>query len=1104
MIIPRSALSIEQAAETMAREPALVLGPGACTYNGVLVDIRRALLARLSNVPLPAAGSDYFNVFDIIETLHPTELEKAKQILREELHQLKPSIDVPVLAAANWVACVSLTPDTLFDAALRDRRDRLATSRDVTTVDSPSVTLGVRTLPIYRLLGTPTATEPRASLCYSKSDLLIREGQWPAQLSSFGDRLKDSVLVFLGTEPIPELTAKFLATVFSGPRPHPSRLLFMADDRTPDLPLINALLKRSGADVLRVDGDARQLASAIAARRSKLSTGAPVVTSARPAAHWQDLTSLQHLGYVVPSAQLEAAALEPIRRQVVDSLFRPASDDWRPYQFRLALERTLQGQLVAEATSFADASGSLAVATLRGAAGVGKTTFLRSVAQSLAADGHLVLWCKRATGESTGQQFRKLIAAAKGVLAAEKGLKRRVVIIIDDPWALRISPSEALAQAEGSQLKVLMIFGFRNSDYIVVNASESALPGRPNVEIELEHRLDAGELLRLQGVLVSIGAARDDVQAADLIARNPYGQASDVLCSLWYLIPDTRAQFESSLADEYRRLGNAQSIIEGAAASASQNGETAKAAYEAVAVASGFNVGLPVEVLVRSLEIDYRDWFAVCEPGKPIWGLLYDTYDETSESYMYRTRNQIVTNVLLRLVNGGLSGHSGQYRVLKRLMAACSGAAPAYKSFLYDILVRSRDILEKMFTFEQGLDLYDTALAAIPQGDRALEHHKGLWIKNVGGNFALAYEQLQKALAVPDGVGSTRDEPREYIHTSLAATVLAQVRAGDLSREAGFEQVVEHLRRASSFAYFNPNQSHVMANCLLEMAQVDGRVDALKLTCLGDALSEIERSLQLIGASGRTAFRYQKALVYFEDLQRRVVDELSDIQNLEDHAEQWFAVERKQIGFVAVARKMLAKATRTDIGGDYKKVSDYLDERMQRVEATGAIVDVDLHLVRADLIIRWRLQKTKAEVDWPRFAANLERVLGAPRYRDDVLRRFYYGVAQYQLGRLTDANATFASLRRMPNVPAPNAVRCVFVGKEGFPRRLQGLVSNSAYRQYVTIGALGVDVPVQGSAESGPGGTVHIYIGFTMYGPVALSRTLEPGDLQLPVAWSDH
>jgi hypothetical protein len=1099
----RKLLTIEQAVESMAREPGLVIGPGACTYNGVLADIRRALVARLSSVVLPTTGTDYFDVFDIIETLHASELEKAKQILREEINRLVPSIDVPVLASVNWVACVSLCPDTIFDAALRDRRDRLASSRDVTTVDSPLVTLNARTLPIYRLLGTPGVGDVRAALCYSKSDLLIRESQWPAQLASFSDRLKDSVLVFLGTEPVPELTAKYLATIFGGPRPHPSRLMFMVGDQTPDLPLISALIRRSGAEISRVDGDARQLASAIAGRRVKASSS--------PAAgkggtgHWQELTNLQHLGIAVPGVRSEPEALKPIRRQVVDSLFRPASDDWRPYQFGLPLERSVQKHIIADAIELAGGAGSLVVATLHGAAGVGKTTALRSVAHALAAEGYLVLWCKRAVGESTAQQFRKLITAGKAVLAAEKTLKKRLIFFVDDPWALRISAAEALAQAEASQTRIMMFLGFRDSDYVIANTVDATLPGRPDAEFEVPHILDAEELSRLKQVLVNIGASRDEQQAAEIIAKNPYAQASDILCSLWYLIPDTRAQFESSLADEYRRLGNASATIEGAASSAAQNGETAKAAYEAVAVTSSFNIGLPVEVLVRSLDVDYRDWFAVSEPGKPIWGLLYDTYEEISESFLYRTRNEIVTQVLLRLVNGGLPGHSGQYRVLKRLLAASGGSAPAYKAFVHDILVRSRDVLEKMFTFEQGLDLYDTALTALSNGDRSIEHHKGLWIKNVGRNLARAYDQLQKALAVPDAVGSTRDEPREYIHTSLAATVLAQVRAGELTREAGFEQVVEHLRRASSFAYFNPNQSHVMANALLEMAQVDSsRVDALKLSCLGDALAEIERSLQLIGASGRTAFRYQKALVYFQDLQRRVVEELSDIQNLDEHAEEWFTTHKRQIGFVAVARKMLAKATRTDSGGDYKKVSDYLDERMRRVQAAGLMIDVDLHLVRADLIIRWRLQKTKADVDWPRFLENLEQVLGSPRYRDDVLRRFYYAVALYQLGRLTDANATFAALRRMPNVPSAHAVRCVLVGNAGFPKRLQGVVSPSAHRQYVSIGELGIDVPLQGNPETGPGGTLHVYIGFTIYGPIALSRTLEPGDLLLPVAWSSE
>jgi hypothetical protein len=47
-----------------------------------------------------------------------------------------------------------------------------------------------------------------------------------------------------------------------------------------------------------------------------------------------------------------------------------------------------------------------------------------------------------------------------------------------------------------------------------------------------------------------------------------------------------------------------------------------------------------------------------------------------------------------------------------------------------------------------------------------------------------------------------------------------------------------------------------------------------------------------------------------------------------------------------------------------------------------------------------------------------------PKYRDDNLKKFYYAVALYQIGRITEANAVFAGLRRDASLPYTSVVRC--------------------------------------------------------------------------------
>lgn len=1098
----RTSISAEEAAAFVSRAPAICIGPGATCYSGALSDLRRALLARFRDLSLPENGESYLDLGDIVSSLHSAKAESFRLAVREELQRLVASPDLAQLANVSWAACVSLTPDTLFERALGERLDRQASSRTMTVIATPTMVVPPRTIPVYKLFGFVHDESEDAGLAYSQSDFLFRQARWAGLLSTFADFVKDTPLFFVGTEDVAVVTAQFLASLFSGPRPHPNHLVFLRGDPTPTLPTVRGVLTRAGVKVSIVDSDVRELVRALELARNapqKRRSDRPAQASEHSKRQWDQLASLKHIAERVPPRSEVLAEQKEVGREIIDGLFRPTSNDWRPYAHKLDLERTMLSQLLGVVLQPSQKPATLRNIVLHGAAGIGKTTLLRRLAVEVASEGHLVLWCNRASSESTSQLFRRLTKAIRELLVVEKRPNAQVFLFVDDPWSLRVSAADILTMLETAQFPATLIIGFRSSDYVSTGPYDAPFPGIPDAEFELGHLLDSGEIDRLPKMLVAIGACKDEAEAKELVTKNPYQRADDFLCSLWYLLPDTRSQFQASIEDEYRRLGDPRAVIEGAAASAINIGEVARVAYEAVTVASSLNIGLPVEILVRALDVDYADWTSIAQPGKPLWGLLYDELDSTNETYVYRTRNEIVTRVLLRLVNGVLGGHTGQYRLLKLLLGACVVASPPYRAFLHDVLVRSRSTLESMLTYEQGMDLYDTAIAAMPHSDRAIAHHRGLWIKNVGKDLAGADTQLRLALEIPDYPGSSREEPREYIHTSLAATALAQVRSGEISRDTGFERVVEHLRRASNSSYFNANQSHVLAGTLLDMAQISGSApDALRLGCLGQALTEIERSLQMIGAPGRKAIRHQKALALFEDLQRRAVEALSDVSDMPSAAKSLFSSNKSQVGLEAWARSALLDATRADSGSDYKAAQDVLIEMFKLVTDAGQVPSPELRAVRVDLIVRWRLQHAKGAVDWKTFLEDLEQLVRSPRYRDDTIKKFYYAVALYQQGRITEANAAFSALRREQGGTSPSSIRCFYVGAAGFPKRFQGTSHTSHGRRYVTIHELGDDVIVQGPIEAGPGGTEHVYVAFTLNGPVAVTRTPGPEDLILP------
>lgn len=1095
-------VSVSMAVEQMSRIPVLVLGPAATSYSGAIDDVRQALLKRFSGLALPGSTRTYLELTDIVETLHSARTSDFRSAIVEEIDKLPPSPEVPVLAAVNWTAVVSLTPDTHFERALQDRLDRDPLSRTVTVVGRPNSAIPPRTIPAYRLLGLPHATREEEHLACSSADLLFKQAQWSSLLATLPDYLRQGALIFLGTAEIPEHCSQFLASLYSGPRPHPETLIFLKADPTYSLPTVSTILKRVSAQVTIVDGSLRELVGQIeilklqrTGTQSTTTFGTDRIGKARAKLH-----AMSYLADVVPAPQI-AVPGDALGRDIVDAMFRPSSRDWRPYQIRLPIERSISGELVKDCKALENHAGGLRVLSLQGAAGVGKTTVLKQLAVQLASENRIVLWCHRAVTESSTKVARHLLDAAKELLAADKKISRCVFIFLDDPWALRISVSDFMAQVEASGGSVVLVVGVRSSEYQARYLGETAMPGRPNVELTIQHELDPSELARLPQFLVRISGARNEEHARNIVLTNPYTNAADILCSLWFLVPDTRSQLQASLEDEYSRLGDATAAIEGVAAVAIRAGDVARAAYEAVTVASSLEVGLPVEVIVRALEIGYGDWMALADAGRPIWGLVYQEFEEVSDTYLYRTRNEIVTRVLLRLVNGPVGGHAGQYRLLKKLLAACTISSPAYRAFTRDVLVRARAKLEDMFSYEQGLDLYNTAIAASPYPDRSLEHHKGIWIKDVGRDLRAADAQLEKALGIADYPGSAREEPREFIHTSIAATVLAQVRDGQVSREAGFDKVSEHIKRASASPYFNANQAHVLANTYFEMAQIGGQKDdVVRLKLLNESLTEIERALQMIGAAGGRSIRYQKALSFFGDLQGKVIESVGDHGDLGALAERLFAESKNQIGFELQARRLLLDAVRSNKGKDYNSVSEYVEASLLKIRRAGTTPSVHLLATRADLVIRWRLQGAKGAVDWVQFAADLESILGTPKYRDDSLRKFYFAVALYQLGKITDANVVFTDLRRTTSVAAPNEIRCLYTGKEGFPKRFQASVRSGGGREYASIDELPDDVLVKGRLDVGPGGTEHVYIGFTGNGPVAVAKTASPEELLIPVA----
>ena len=454
-------------------------------------------------------------------------------------------------------------------------------------------------------------------------------------------------------------------------------------------------------------------------------------------------------------------------------------------------------------------------------------------------------------------------------------------------------------------------------------------------------------------------------------------------------------------------------------------------------------------------------------------------------------------------MNGGL-GHTGEYRRLRELVSVCTVGTPPYRTFLIDLLVRSRRKLQDRFTLNQGMDIFELARETFPYPDKTIEHHYGVWMKDKGADSTKAYRQLERALATPDYPHAQTSERPEHIHTTLAAVVLSQVREGSRTAESGLDEVREHLRRAQSPGFFNPYTTHVFGSLLLDLASIEsdnasGSVTALE--AVAEAIPAIERALQVIGASGARMQRYKKDLEMLTSLQARILDSVDDVEALKEYANELFDSSRSQIGFEVVGRKLLYDASEKNRGRSYLKVKEYLDECFTICEECGVEPKERMIAVRVDLYIRWQIQRTSGQINWELIRNDLQRLLQSPWFRNDPIKMFYCAVSLYHTEQLPEANALFAMLRSSASIPMlRGSIRAYFLGKEGSPKRYQGSVRQAHGRLYLEIGELGTDLPIHEAGNAlHSGASRHCYVGFSLSGPFAVLRRPEARDLKLPI-----
>lgn len=1083
--------------------PGLLFGPGVTHAPGELATEFHKVFDKvglghlLGNV---SGDTECSLAVDAAFEARPDKQDLLKHALLEKVRSLKPTLEIPHLVKAGWSAYVSLTEDLLLEESLRNLMDSQVSSRSVTIVDHIGVEPPLRSIPVYKLLGNLNDIAENRAVCLSDSDMVLRRQEWSGMLRTLANYLREAPIVVVGFSNSVQRMREVLAALAAQPSPRVTRLRFLKHDPVLSDPTVRAVLKKF--EVAIIDASLREICDLAEGLRPVKRHGMLPATEKTAFRLVQDLTSHYDCPVsIVPTHSAEPLKIPAIEMpSCIDGLFRPSSTDWRPFEGGLDLRRDCTDDVLAAINSQSGAArpNQPKVLTLIGEAGIGKTCLAKRVALEISEESTLVLWCRRVPSGGWIRLFRAWLSNTfENLKKSHHDHYKKLVVICDDPWGLRIDASDALVALEQSHIPTVLVVVLRPTDRYVAELRSTVAATKAQKEIEIPHELSDKELRNMATMLQKIGAVTNIERANALVQSVPTKHARDILCSLWYLIPETKSQLAESLKDEYFRLGDFNSVSE-LAQSEQFNGRIAHKAYEYVTVSSRLDIGLPIEILVNALGIDYADWTGALENGRPLWGLLYDEMSDDGSTVVYFTRNEVVTRVLIDLVNGGLPGHMGEIRVLKELIGACRSAAVPHRNFLIDVLVRARSKLSEIYSYEQGCELYETALEALPLEDRLFEHHYGIWIQDKGPVDGSAYRQLEKALRASTPSGSDRDAPREHIQASLAATTLQQIKSGLMSWNEGSALVQHHLRLAASPTFFNAHTSHLAANLSFEAAllasqQKDQEI-ASRFTL--DAFDEIERAFQTVGARSKTSFQYNKTLGMLGDLQSKILGLIPDTEQLILFAKQIFNESGRQTGFELAARRLLVEATQSRKGKDFNDVNNYLNECVDLIQDAGKEPAAALLSVRVDLTIRWKLHGFK-ENEWDIFRDDLLDILADPKFHSDVLKRFFLAVAYSHLGQTSEATAEFAQLRRESATNhRPNDIRAFFQDASGNPRRFQGNIRYFNGKGMIAVPELQADAPLR-QASGGTSGESHAYIGFCFNGLVAVRETPTVDDLLL-------
>lgn len=762
------------------------------------------------------------------------------------------------------------------------------------------------------------------------------------------------------------------------------------------------------------------------------------------------------------------------RNRLLDSLFRPTHLDWSPYCLNLPFRR----DAVDEIAAMVNGSDEHSLTRIGGEAGIGKTVVLRSVAFDLAQDRNLCLWFRRSYEAATESMLSAIVSTLNGEVSTQK--VDCVVFFVDDPIGLQLN-DELLHS-------VLQRAKFPWRVVVCQRSSESAMSESIQFDYDISPSFSDKEKERFVDYLVSLGVAENIEVARSQVRAKGVTDAKDILCNLWYALPQTQAVLANAVSGEYDRLSGIEGYIK--AFVGVERMSLARNAYEMVTVCSGLaNIGVPVEVLVNSLEIGYEEWGMLCSAGKPVWGLIYDEENLAISSWVYRTRNRVVTEIMLHHLNKGATEHSAEFRIILKMVRACNSGQAPYRQFLFDVLINSRKTIQEKFSLYQAMEIYDAALEAFPRAFGSLEYHRSLCKRALGGDSLEVYDELTGLLRRQVNTDEEIDSPDKLL-TSAAAAMLQARNEKKVSDKEASEAIYRHTTEALNIAPHSLHPIHAQANALLKIGseiRATNRMESMENVVR--AANLVERSLMSIDANTLLRHSDIEGFKMFNDLREAYLMALPDSVDTNKDLLENFEKSNNQIFLILACRVALGKAMESGKGGRFKRADDVIRDAFRLADTKGQEPDVDLRICRVQLDFEWKLKRHSGPVYWEQFSDDLQSIRGHRRFRDDPMWDFLLAVAKFHLKDFNFSDQLFSRLRsRKLDRHFRRQGRCKYIGDKGSVQTLEGSVTiGPEGKSYLLSAELGSDVRGKvGSFRKDTEEIKFFQIEFSMTGPLAV------------------